>query len=101
MMRRRLTSMMQSEGDSAQPRRRRISRTPSPSLPRDERDLSDNDLAAGLKVSFRSEGARIREAIRRATGGDVLSVVQEGLTSMSSSGRRRVLSLLDHHLAGQ
>jgi hypothetical protein len=102
MIRKRLTNTKQSEGESAQPRRRRISRIPSPSLLSDERDLSDADLrAAKLAESFRAERVRVRDAIRRAIGNDLLSVVQEGLTNMSGKGRRRVQSRLDHLLARQ
>jgi len=97
MIRRRLTSTKGSEGESALPRRRRISRIPSPSIPRDERDPQ----LAELRANFRAEGARLRDAIRREIGADLLSVVQEGLTNMSGRDRRRVQSLLDHRLAGR
>ena len=89
------------ESTSTKARRRRISEIPSPSLPSDERDLSDDDLAVALRESFRAEGKRIRDAIRREIGGDILSVVQEGLRNMSRKARRRVLSFLDRRLAGQ
>jgi hypothetical protein len=74
MIRKRLTNTKRSEGESAQPQRRRISRIPSPSIPSDERDLSDDDLtAAKLAESFRAERARVRDAIRRAIGNDLRS----------------------------
>jgi hypothetical protein len=102
MIRRRLTNTKQSEGESAQPRRRRTSEISAPSLLSDERDLSDDDLTtAKLAESFRAERARVRDAIRRAIGNDLLSVVQEGLRNMSSKSRRRVQSRLDHLLARQ
>jgi hypothetical protein len=101
MIRKRLTITKQPAIASAQPRRRRLSGTPSPSIPSDERDLSTDDLAAKLRDSFLAEGRRVREAIRREIGGDVLSILQEGLKSMSSRERRRVQSFLDHRLAGR
>jgi hypothetical protein len=91
MIRRRLTSTKGSEGDSTQPRRRRISRSPSASIPQDERDPQ----LAELRANFRAEGARLRDAIRREIGGDVLPLVHESLGNMSSKARRRVLSFLD------
>lgn len=48
MIRRRLTSTKGSEGDSTQPRRRRISRSPSPSIPRDDRDPQLAELRANF-----------------------------------------------------
>jgi hypothetical protein len=48
-----------------------------------------------------AEQERVRDAIRREIGGDVLSFVQEGLKNMSRRERRRVQSFLDHRLVGQ
>jgi hypothetical protein len=95
MIRRRL------EIASAQPRRCRISTPPPSAIPSDDRDFSDDDLEAKLRDSFRAEGKRVAEAIRQATGGDIMRIVQEGLRNMSGRARRRVQSLLDHLLAGQ
>ena len=92
------SSTTRSEDASPEPRRCRILRTPSSP----DHGISDNDLAAAHRDSFRAERARLRDAICRATGGDIMRVVAEGLRNMSSSsGRRRVLSLLGHHRAGQ
>ena len=96
MIRRRLTSVKRSEHASPEPPRRRISSIPSPSIPSDECDLSDDDLSAKLRDSFRAEGARVREAIRQAIGGDIQSIVSESLGNMNSRDRRRALSLLAH-----
>jgi hypothetical protein len=90
-----LTSTTRSEIVSAQPPRRRISSIPSPSIPSDDRDLSDDDLGARLRDSFLAEGKRVRDTIHRAIGGDLLSIVRESLSNMSSRDRRRVLRLLD------
>jgi hypothetical protein len=80
------------ESDIIKPQRRMISVSPIPS---GECDLSDDDLEAKLRDSFRAEGARIREAIRREIGGDLLSIVRESLGNMSAKDRRRVLAFLD------
>ncbi len=96
MIRRRLTSANQSERASPEPRRRRISRTLSPSMPSDDCDLSDDDLRVKLRDSFLAAGARVREAIRREIGDDLLPILHESLGNMSSRERRQVLSLLDH-----
>jgi len=102
MIRRRLTSTKRSEIASAQPRRRRISSIPSPALPTDDRDpQTDDDLTAALRRSELAEGIRVRNALRQAIGGDIQSIVHEGVKNMSSRGRRRVLALLDRCLAGQ
>ncbi len=92
MIRRRLQST------SPEPRRRRLAGIPAPSILSDERDLSDDDLAAALRLSYLAEQARIRDAILRESGGDIMRIVQEGLRNMSIRRRRRILSLLDHRL---
>jgi hypothetical protein len=95
MIRKRISNQRRSERASPQPRRRRIKRIPSPSLPSDERDLSDDDLAAALRRSQLGEARRVRDAIRREIGGDIMSIVRESLQNMNSkAGRRRVLRLL-------
>jgi hypothetical protein len=98
MIRRRLTNTSWSEHISPAPQRRRISRIPSPSPPSDERD---DDLGAAIRLSYLAERARVRDALRREIGDDLLSVVQEGLRNMSPKARRRVQSRLVHLLAGQ
>ena len=95
IVRRRLQSV------SGQPQRRRISRIPSPSPPSDEYDLSDDELEAKLRDSFRAEGKRLRDAILREIGGDVRSFVRESLANMSSRQRRRVQSFLNRRFGGR
>lgn len=98
MIRRRLTSTKPAADASETPRRRRLSGIPYPSPPSDERDLLTDDLEAKLRLSYLAEQARIRDAILRETGGDVLSIVRESLGNMSSRDRRRVQSLLGRRL---
>jgi hypothetical protein len=100
MIRKRLSSVNQSEPVSPQPLRRRISSIPSPPKPRDDRDLSDDDLAAALRHSQLSEARRVRDMLLQTVVGDIMSIVQKGLKNMKSSRhRRRVQSLLDRYLA--
>ncbi len=98
MIRRRLSSTKRSKHVSPEPRRRRILRTPSPAIPSEERG---DDLVAAHRDSFRAEQVRLRDAIRRAIGGDALPLAHESLGNMSGRRRRRVQRLLDHRLAGQ
>jgi len=97
MIRKRLASAKRPEIASAQPRRHRLAGPPSTSIPSDE---CDSELAE-LEANFMAEQERVRDAIRREIGGDVLSFVQEGLKNMSRRERRRVQSFLDHRLVGQ
>ncbi len=102
MIRRRLSSPTRSEIASAKPQRRRISGIPSPPIRSDQHVVStDDDLVAELRRSQLAEARRVREAIRREIGGDVLSIVHESLSNMSSRDRRRFQSLLDRCLAGR
>jgi hypothetical protein len=100
MIRKRISNQRRSERASPQPPRRRILSIPSPSKPRDDRDpQTDDDIRAKLRDSFRAEGKRVAEAIRQEIGGDLLMIVRESLGNMkSSTGRRRVLRLLDCRL---
>jgi hypothetical protein len=101
MIRKRLSSTTRSESASPAPQRRRISRIPSPSIPQDERNLSDDDLRAELRDSYLTEQARVRDAIRREIGDNLPAIVRESVTNMSAGYRRRVLSLFKRRLAGR
>lgn len=98
MIRKQISNQRQSEQTSTAPRRRKISGIPAPTLPSDERDLSDDDLAASLRLSYLAEQKRVAEAIRQEIGDDLLSLLRDSLANMSGRGRRRVLALLDRRL---
>ena len=76
MIRKRLLTTKRSEHASPEPRRRRLSGVSAPSLPQDERDLSDDDLRAKLRDSFLAEQVRIRNMIRQVVGDNILVIVR-------------------------
>ena len=79
MIRRRLANTKRSENVSGQPQRRRISEIPPPSVPQDERDLSDDELEAKLRDSFRAEQIRLRNMIRQVITVEDLMIMRKAL----------------------